>query len=217
MLRHSALLGLLAALLVSAGCAAGRAVEIATAPVATVAALVEARVAAEHTSAEALKTSKDATQAAQEARQEARAARALADEKDGEAKRLEGVAEALRRAEIAHQIAIYGWCMIISGALGSLVGAFLVIRLGGKTAWTVLLIGAGTLALGLVALVLAPHWVLVAWSAAIVSLLILAGGLAYLLHGHQTALASLYHKTQDEAMADPKLRRLLGRAGIKPP
>ncbi len=164
---------------------------------------------------EAVKTSADAKEAAKKARAEADAARKLADEKDKEAQHYEGLARTLRNQEIASRIAIWSWILAAAGAVGVLVGGWLCLRFPSKTSVTIAVTGAIALGLGLVGVWLAPHWITVAWAFAILVVLALAGGMAYLLHDHQTALRDVWDKTEDEIKKDPRLAKMLKKAKAK--
>ena len=151
---------------------------------------LNARVKAEHQADEAIKTSTDARAAANEARAEARAARQLADEKDGDAKRLEKLATDLRNQEIASRIAFASWSIGGIGLIVVIVAGFLWIRFESRTAGVAALCGLGCLGISGIGLWLAPHWLLVAWIFGAVLLVVILGGMVWLLlHREKSAVA----------------------------
>ncbi len=175
---------------------------------------IKAKAAADARAAEAIKTSQEATDAAQSARQDAAAARALADEKDGQAKALESTARALRSQEIASRLATYAWWLVGIGALSGLAGLAMMLYLPGKVAMIVATLGAAVTALGLLGLWLAPWWLTIAWVAGAVVAVCTVLGLLWAIHEHSQGLHTLWDKTQDEAKVDPRLAKLLRKAGV---
>lgn len=132
-------------------------------------AATSARAHAERQADAAVKTSAEAREAAAKARQEAEAARALADEKDGQVRRLDRLADQLRNQEVAGGIRRASWWAIAAGGLALVAGIVLAVWLQAPFALRVAACGGAVIAVGLVGLWLAPHWLWVAW---------LAGGIA---------------------------------------
>jgi hypothetical protein len=198
------------------GCPSPRPPEPPPEPGTELAAAVRAKVEAERLAAVAVRTSRDATAAAQDARQDAAAARALADEKDGQAKALEATARTLRSQEIASRLSTYAWWLVGIGALSGLAGLAMMLYLPGKVALAVATLGGSVAALGLLGLWLAPWWLTIAWVAGAVVAVAAIGGLLWAVHEHSQGLHSLWDKTQDEAAKDPRLAKLLRKAGVIP-
>jgi hypothetical protein len=124
---------------------------------------VEARAKAESERDAAIKTSVDARQDAIKARQEAAAARSLAAEKEAEATRLDGVAKAMERAEVASSIRRWSWWLVGVGLLAAVAAIPIAIWLGAvRTAAILAGCGIGVAGIGFVGLWLAPAWVIIA-------------------------------------------------------
>lgn len=204
----------LLALFILAGCDDPRPTP-APGPSITIEQAVKDKVEAEKKADAAIKTSDDAKKAAQDARNEAAAARALADEKDGEAKKYEKQAADLRTQEIAAQITRYSWWLVGVGAFAAIAAGFLLFYAPGNLAIAIEASGIGLTALGLFGLWAAPHWLALACGFAIVVCAGLVGVLIWEIRRHHDALHSLWDKTQDEAKADVKLAKVLKRAGVK--
>lgn len=146
-----------------------------------------AKVEAEHKADAAIHTSADARKAESQAREEARAALALAAEKTGEADRLGKEAVRLRNSEVAEKITLYSWILIGVGLITGAVGAFIGVRFQSKTGLVVALCGGIVSGVGLVGLLVAPHWLLVAWVFVGVLIVGVIGLLVWLLLRHEAA------------------------------
>ena len=162
---------------------------------------IQKRHAAEVERDAAIHTSMDARAAADHSRDEARTLRALADEKDSEAKRLDVEAKRLHNQEIADRIAMASWWLLGAGLIAAGVALFLALRFGGRTAWTGVLAGGGTAALGLLGLALAPVWLPMAW---IVGVLVIAASIVLVVRTllqHRAAAESMAHQWKTYADA----------------
>lgn len=163
----------------------------------------------------AIKTSADAKSEAVKARQEAKAAYAVGDAATKRADGFEKEAKKIHEEEVATKIFVASWWTFAIGALTTLVGIFLCVRFPSKTSLAIAVSGAGVACLGLVGVWLAPHWMMVAWVSGAALLIGLAGGMAFLLHGHQTAVRDVWNMSEDDIRKNPRLVKLLGKAGVK--
>ena len=162
---------------------------------------IEKRQAAEVERDAAIHTSMDARAAADHSRDEARTLRALADEKDSEAKRLDAAAKRLRNQEISDRIAVASWWLIGAGVIATGVALFMALRFGGRTAWTGVIAGGGTVALGFVGLALAPWWLPMAWVIGVLAVGAAVVLLVRTLLQHRVAAESMAHQWQTYADA----------------
>lgn len=153
---------------------------------------IEKRQAAEAERDAAIHTSADARVAADHARDEARTLRALADEKDSEARRLDAEAKRLRTQEISSRISIASWWLIGAGLIATAVALFLALRFGGRTAWTGVIAGAGSVCLGFLGLAIAPWWLPMSW---IIGVLVVGAVITLLIR------TLLQHRNAAETMA----------------
>jgi hypothetical protein len=64
----------------------------------------------------------------------------------------------LKREEVAASISAWAWWGLAASVILSAVAGFFVLRLGGKSAWTLLGCGIISVALSLSAIYLAPYW-----------------------------------------------------------
>lgn len=167
------------------------------APVKTIEQVIAEKTAVEQQRDQAITTSAQAKQAAAQARKDAESAKAYAEEKDQEAKRLDAIAKELRNQEIAAGITRTSWWMAGSGIVALALGIFLVLRFGGKTALAITIAGAGAFGLGLIGLLIAPHWIAWAWGIAIAVILSIIAGITYLLHDHFRAATEMVHGIQN--------------------
>jgi hypothetical protein len=158
--------------------------------------VIAEKAAAEQQRDQAITTSAQAKQAASLARKDAESAKAYAEEKDQEAKRLDKIASDLRTQEISAGITRASWWFSGSGILALAGGIFLFLRFGSKTGLTIAITGAAAFAIGIIGLLIAPHWIAYAWGGAIALLLALICGITYLLHEKFGALKEVTHGTQ---------------------
>ena len=166
-------------------------------PIKTIEQVIAEKTAVEQQRDQAITTSAQAKQAAAQARKDAESAKAYAEEKDQEAKRLDAIAKELRNQEIASGITRTSWWLAGSGIVALALGIFLVLRFGGKTALAIAIAGAGTFSLGLIGLLIAPHWIAWAWGIAIAVILSIIAGITYLLHDHFRAATEMVHGIQN--------------------
>lgn len=160
---------------------------------------------------QSITTSAQAKQAAGKARQEAEIARGIASEKDREAKSLDAIAKNLRKEEVAANISRASWWITGIGALALGLGIFLFLRLGGKTAIGIAIAGACGLSLGVVGLLIAPHWIAWAWGGAGVLGIAMVAGVVYLLRNHFRASSEMVQGVQNLKKQFPKMKQAINK------
>ncbi len=163
-------------------------------------AATSARADAELQADAAIRTSAQAREAEARARQERDAAREIADEKDGEVRRLDRLANELRNQEIAAGIRRASWWSIAAGGLALVAGIALAIWLHAPYALRLAGSGAAVVVVGLVGRWIAPHWLWVAWVAGALAVLaaLVVAARAYL---HQQRALSLTAGLADDLEA----------------
>lgn len=136
---------------------------------------------------DAIKTSQDAKRERDAARDEARAAYVVGDAATKRADGLDKQYKQLVNEEVGVKIRTYSIWTLIAGVIGSIGATILFARFPGKTTGVVLVVAVGVAALGIVGIMLAPHWITVAWIAGVALLAFLVGVAVYVAHHRDNA------------------------------